>query len=379
MTAAELKETPLHALHVALGARMVPFAGYDMPVQYPTGILTEHLHTRAQAGLFDVSHMGQAWPHRAGRRAALETLVPGDIAGPGAGPPALHPLHQRRGRHPRRSDGDARSAITLFVVVNAGCKHAGFRAPRRRSCPGGSARRFRSSTAPCWRCRDRRRRPSLAAPRTRASPAMGFMTGREVAVDGVDAASSRARATPARTATRSRSRRARARVAQRKAAGRAGGEADRPRRARLAAARSRALPLRPRHRHDDDADRGRPQLGRSASAGAPRAAFPGAARRQADQLAEAPAPARRHPARGAAPAREGTDPDRCGRPPSASRHFGRLRAELRRAGRHGLCRDRPRQPTAPRCTLIVRGKPLPADRRRRCLSSPHRYFQGGAP
>ena len=54
-----LRETPLHALHVALGARMVPFAGYDMPVQYPAGILKEHLHTRAAAGLFDVSHMGQ--------------------------------------------------------------------------------------------------------------------------------------------------------------------------------------------------------------------------------------------------------------------------------------------------------------------------------
>ena len=51
--------TPLHALHLSLGARMVPFAGYDMPVQYPPGILKEHLHTRAAAGLFDVSHMGQ--------------------------------------------------------------------------------------------------------------------------------------------------------------------------------------------------------------------------------------------------------------------------------------------------------------------------------
>ena len=54
-----LKQTPLHALHVARGGRMVPFAGYDMPVQYKLGILKEHLHTRAAAGLFDVSHMGQ--------------------------------------------------------------------------------------------------------------------------------------------------------------------------------------------------------------------------------------------------------------------------------------------------------------------------------
>ena len=76
-----LSLTPLHALHLRLGARMSPFAGYDMPVQYPTGILAEHLHTRAKAGLFDVSHMGQAileGPHAAAR---LEALVPGDIAG----------------------------------------------------------------------------------------------------------------------------------------------------------------------------------------------------------------------------------------------------------------------------------------------------------
>ncbi|MEI6701375.1 MAG: glycine cleavage system aminomethyltransferase GcvT, partial [Actinomycetota bacterium] len=60
-TAAEnLKSTPLEGLHVALGAKMVPFAGYNMPVQYPLGVLKEHLHTRDQAGLFDVSHMGQA-------------------------------------------------------------------------------------------------------------------------------------------------------------------------------------------------------------------------------------------------------------------------------------------------------------------------------
>src|SRR6186713_2755942 len=57
--AAAMLKTALHDLHVELGAKMVPFAGYDMPVQYPAGILTEHLHTRAAAGLFDVSHMGQ--------------------------------------------------------------------------------------------------------------------------------------------------------------------------------------------------------------------------------------------------------------------------------------------------------------------------------
>ncbi|HVH81404.1 MAG TPA: glycine cleavage system aminomethyltransferase GcvT [Stellaceae bacterium] len=74
-----LRQTPLHALHLAHGAKMVPFAGYEMPVQYKAGIIAEHLHTRAQAGLFDVSHMGQAALHGV-TAAMLETLMPGDIA-----------------------------------------------------------------------------------------------------------------------------------------------------------------------------------------------------------------------------------------------------------------------------------------------------------
>jgi glycine cleavage system T protein (aminomethyltransferase) len=83
-----LKRTALYELHVALGAKMVPFAGYEMPVHYPLGILKEHLHTRAKAGLFDVSHMGQAFlvgPDHATTAAALEALVPADILrlGPG--------------------------------------------------------------------------------------------------------------------------------------------------------------------------------------------------------------------------------------------------------------------------------------------------------
>jgi aminomethyltransferase len=88
--AAELKHTPLYAGHLRLGGRMVPFAGYDMPVQYASGIIKEHLRTRAAAGLFDVSHMGQiALRPRSGRIAdaarALETLLPGDILGLAAG------------------------------------------------------------------------------------------------------------------------------------------------------------------------------------------------------------------------------------------------------------------------------------------------------
>jgi aminomethyltransferase len=86
----ELRRTPLHDLHVRLGARMVPFAGYEMPVQYANGIMKEHLHTRAAAGLFDVSHMGQiVLRPRSGDVAnaagALETVVPGDMLGLASG------------------------------------------------------------------------------------------------------------------------------------------------------------------------------------------------------------------------------------------------------------------------------------------------------
>ena len=82
MTEASIQTTPLHALHVELGARMAPFAGYDMPIQYPAGVLAEHLHTRKAAGLFDVSHMGQALIEGADHTAVagfLESLCPADF------------------------------------------------------------------------------------------------------------------------------------------------------------------------------------------------------------------------------------------------------------------------------------------------------------
>ena len=84
MTDATILKTPLHALHVELGARMGPFAGYDMPIQYPAGVLAEHLHTRKAAGLFDVSHMGQALIEGADHAAVagfLERLCPADFIG----------------------------------------------------------------------------------------------------------------------------------------------------------------------------------------------------------------------------------------------------------------------------------------------------------
>jgi aminomethyltransferase len=85
MSATDLLKTPLHDLHVELGARMVPFAGYHMPVQYPAGLMAEHLHCRASAALFDVSHMGQLKITGSDAALALESLIPIDVAGMAAG------------------------------------------------------------------------------------------------------------------------------------------------------------------------------------------------------------------------------------------------------------------------------------------------------
>jgi aminomethyltransferase len=130
-----LQRTPLYDLHVSLGAKMVPFAGYEMPVQYPLGILKEHLHTREQAGLFDVSHMGQAVlvaadGSHATVAAALEALVPADILNLGLG--------QQRYTQLLNADGgilddlmvcrspDAKDDGGLMLIVNAACKHADY-------------------------------------------------------------------------------------------------------------------------------------------------------------------------------------------------------------------------------------------------------------
>src|SRR6478735_4125119 len=121
-----LKRTPLHALHVARGGKMVPFAGYDMPVQFPAGVLKEHLHTRASAGLFDVSHMGQlALRPKSGQVAdaalALEQLVPQDIV-------AVAPGRQRYAQFTNEDGGILDDLMVanfgdhLFLVVNAACK-----------------------------------------------------------------------------------------------------------------------------------------------------------------------------------------------------------------------------------------------------------------
>ena len=124
----ELQKTPLHSLHLELGARMAGFAGYDMPIQYPMGVMQEHLHTRSSAGLFDVSHMGQILIRaRSGNvedaALALETITPVDVAG-------LKPGRQRYGLFTNDQGGleddfmVANRGDHLYLVVNAACKDA---------------------------------------------------------------------------------------------------------------------------------------------------------------------------------------------------------------------------------------------------------------
>lgn len=125
---AALRTTPLNRLHRALGARMVPFAGYDMPVQYPAGVMAEHRHTRSAAGLFDVSHMGQIRLDGAEAAAALESLVPVDVMG-------LQPGQQRYALFTNEMGGILDDLMIvrpaphegvgdLLLVVNAACKDA---------------------------------------------------------------------------------------------------------------------------------------------------------------------------------------------------------------------------------------------------------------
>ena len=143
-----LLTTPLHDLHVELGARMVPFAGYDMPVQYPAGILKEHTATRENAGLFDVSHMGQAYlvgPDHETTATALETIVPSNIIGIAPGRIRYTVLLNAQGgviddlmvTRPiaRENDGEENHG-RLFLVVNAARKVVDFEVIRA-SLPAG--------------------------------------------------------------------------------------------------------------------------------------------------------------------------------------------------------------------------------------------------
>jgi aminomethyltransferase len=186
-----LLQTPLHAEHVALGARMVPFAGYHMPVQYPAGILTEHTWTRDHAGLFDVSHMGQAFlvaedgSHETVAR-ALEALIPADVLN-------LKPNQQRYSQLLAEDGGILDDLMvtrvgapghegSLYLVVNASMKdadyaHIGARLPRgvtlnRRDELGLMALQGPSAAAVLARL----------APETADLP---FMMSADVQIDGI--------------------------------------------------------------------------------------------------------------------------------------------------------------------------------------------------
>ena len=121
-----IRITPLHQMHLDAGAKMVPFAGYDMPVSYPLGIKKEHNHTREKAGLFDVSHMGQIRLGGANAKKALESIVPVDIID-------LPLMKLRYALFTNKSGGVMDDLMVtnlgdkdLFLVVNAGCKNADF-------------------------------------------------------------------------------------------------------------------------------------------------------------------------------------------------------------------------------------------------------------
>jgi aminomethyltransferase len=175
------QRTPLHALHLSLGAKMVPFAGYDMPVHYAPGIMAEHLHTRAKAGLFDVSHMGQLRLAGSGAAAALETLVPGDIR-------SLAPGRMRYTLFTNDRGGILDDLMVtqagdhLFLVVNAACKAQDI-AHLQRGLAGAAV------VTPLWdRALLALQGPATAAVLARLAPAsakLGFMTGAALTVDGI--------------------------------------------------------------------------------------------------------------------------------------------------------------------------------------------------
>ena len=129
-----LRHTPLHDWHVRQGARMVPFAGYSMPVQYPAGLMAEHRHCRSAAALFDVSHMGQVRLIGIEAAEALETLVPVDVIGLAHGRQRYAFFTNAAGgiiddlMISRPAPADAAAGFgDLFLVVNAGCKDADIR------------------------------------------------------------------------------------------------------------------------------------------------------------------------------------------------------------------------------------------------------------
>jgi aminomethyltransferase len=192
-SAASLKSTPLNALHKELGARMVPFAGYEMPVQYPTGIIAEHTHTRTAAGLFDVSHMGQAMLRGDDPAVAFERLVPGDISGLAPGAIRYSLLLNEAGgilddlmvTRP----GEPGTERQVYLVVNAACKDADFAHIAEQLA--GIAVLERDDDRALLALQG----PQAATVMARLAPAAGdlvFMRAAAMTVDGVDCYVSRA-------------------------------------------------------------------------------------------------------------------------------------------------------------------------------------------
>ena len=181
MADSTLHRTPLHDLHQSLDAKMVPFAGYEMPVQYAAGIMAEHLHTRAAAGLFDVSHMGQIRLDGAGAAQALETLVPGDIAG----------LAPGRMRYTLLTN-DSGGILDDLMVTNAGDHFLLVVNASRKREDLAHMRRHVAGRMTLTPLEDRAllalQGPAAAAALTRFAPGardMDFMTGAAMAVDSL--------------------------------------------------------------------------------------------------------------------------------------------------------------------------------------------------
>lgn len=188
-------KTPLHARHVALGARMVPFAGYDMPVQYPSGILTEHNWTREKAGLFDVSHMGQAFlvgPDHETTAKALEALIPADIVNLAPGKQRYSQLLNDEGgilddlMVTRSADSDEDGALSL--VVNAACKDADY--PHIEARLPSNVKLIRAEHRGLIALQGPGAEAALAALAPEAAE-MGFMTSRTMKIAGIKANVSR--------------------------------------------------------------------------------------------------------------------------------------------------------------------------------------------
>jgi aminomethyltransferase len=179
--AAEPKKTPLYDLHHELGGKVVDFAGWALPVQYPTGIKAEHLHCRAQAGLFDVSHMGQVRLVGESAAADFETLVPGNLQGLAAGK-ARYTMFTNEAGGILDDLIVSNAGDHLLAVVNASCRDADIARLRARLEPAVTVEELTERAMLALQG------PAAAAALARLAPAseeLSFMSTAEMAVDGL--------------------------------------------------------------------------------------------------------------------------------------------------------------------------------------------------